>query len=1435
MIRLKIEAQFSSKQPISFTTKLEFLDSDGRSYLIPISGTTDNCLFTNFPYFQRTPFKEYQILSPNDSPILLQEAQNELDSSIIVQDKKKALSSVISSKTSYKKNIFGCSLIPNTLLTSSLENIQRWMNHFVLSTPLQCFPDDVISSNGAQFFDLFHYLTGRPFTNKGKFDIPLKKTERINLLIKQYNDFLLFIMSQGCLLGTIRPYYLLNYADFSFYLRTNQVEYLSNASFRPNPAQFAYISADAWITLFYQLIKVYYLSRISVKSFRKQFSNEKLPNFYLEDSNLYSVNEALILRWIELYQKDPKLRITNLDRDLRNSHYISSIIQGYINTPSIRSILNLKPECENPDDLLYNAEKVLQALSFIGLETHYQAKSLASPSARENLLFLIHIYESLLHYIPKEDPIIFSCILGEEVIKDIELKNPTKKTITFWVKYEGNKDFTINEDTVKIEPLGKVFYRVKFISRIFEQVTGRITFFNKRESNINAAAIVFDLKSDIIERKSVEVLKISTLMYQTKQEFLSIKNPFMNSPIEYADFQLSLIIEKLPKEVPQVKSPKKTAKRLIKEKNKGNKGNKTNKTNSSLESSKNSPKNSLTKGHIISNIKGNNSEILSFLMPTFILSKEKLRLKRGESIQISIFYLPMIYEDYKCKIICCDKEVGEFQLEIHAETLLPEVLYDIKPGNSTNPLYVETGITYECNIAFRNENLNNAKKFHEGRLANTAKYKENLLKFKQVTKSPEEIHFKTELVPPSPYITLPETFIIKDPLTQTSLPSISSPLGGKRSVLEEDIPELGSMTLLNSANEVNHLPIDLLFKFPVSNESHNLILRSEDNSDIRVYRLVLTINPKITKGVIKLKCPFGDVLKQDIPFYNPSERDWLIRSFINEDLNKYPIPTVFSCPKEFVVKRKSHWNSSISFNPVHSKDIYEGKLTIINTVTNDHFEYELIGQAEEPLAKRHIAIKCIAQKPLQKSIELQNPYSNRILTYIIETDLINTNGPNKISIDPFKTQLYTFTVNPLIGGVYTGSITFIEEHEREKFIWFTVCIETERSKPKSMIDLHSEIRKKSLCNIELFNPLDENIEFEVILEGEGLNGNPFLSIPRKNSVVYELEFLPLRVFHLNGSISFIHEKIGEIWYELSLISKEIKQEKLPLIKAELGKSIDLAILLENPSLKPAIVKALVTNPSNFSLKTDNIIIPPLKEATIQITYSPSKLEEVELGELFFESDNIGNWGFNVSGIGTPPKDFPLKKVECPVDRELTQVINFKNPLNEDIIVQIILKQEGNGFKLLGYKGTVTIQGQTNYQIPFIFTPKGIKEYYCEIIIEWNEKVKWVFPIKGLGEYIMNENIYSYKCKSREIFNGDLKLTVPGIVESFLKKAFRLEIENIPEEYISAVNRSLKIVSIKNMVNSLEDHLRFKIIFSPMKPFKVLLDMLLTTATGGRWK
>ena len=52
------------------------------------------------------------------------------------------------------------------------------------------------------------------------------------------------------------------------------------------------------------------------------------------------------------------------------------------------------------------------------------------------MLFCIQLYQSLPHYVPKAS-IEFPAVLGDLVTKNIELSNPSKNPISYWVKLIG--------------------------------------------------------------------------------------------------------------------------------------------------------------------------------------------------------------------------------------------------------------------------------------------------------------------------------------------------------------------------------------------------------------------------------------------------------------------------------------------------------------------------------------------------------------------------------------------------------------------------------------------------------------------------------------------------------------------------------------------------------------------------------------------------------------------------------------------------------------------------------------------------------------------------------------------------------------------------------------------------------------------------------------
>ena len=219
------------------------------------------------------------------------------------------------------------------------------------------------------------------------------------------------------------------------------------------------------------------------------------------------------------------------------------------------------------------------------------------------------------------------------------------------------------------------------------------------------------------------------------------------------------------------------------------------------------------------------------------------------------------------------------------------------------------------------------------------------------------------------------------------------------------------------------------------------------------------------------------------------------------------------------------------------------------------FEYDLIGVGEEPLAKDHIILNCIARHPTTHKVPIHNPLGEE-MKLKVETDLMNPEGPPEIKIKPQETYHYPLTITPILGGMYTGSIMFYyiqPEEYSNRYFWYTIMVNTQRPKAEKTIDLFTVIRKAAAFDIQLSNPLKELVVFEVIIEGEGLIGEQSFKLEPLQTATYELLFSPLRQFKSKGSIAFIHEKLGEIWYELNLQADETPVMKVPTMKAELGK------------------------------------------------------------------------------------------------------------------------------------------------------------------------------------------------------------------------------------------------------------------------------------------
>lgn len=161
-------------------------------------------------------------------------------------------------------------------------------------------------------------------------------------------------------------------------------------------------------------------------------------------------------------------------------------------------------------------------------------------------------------------------------------------------------------------------------------------------------------------------------------------------------------------------------------------------------------------------------------------------------------------------------------------------------------------------------------------------------------------------------------------------------------------------------------------------------------------------------------------------------------------------------------------------------------------------------------------------------------------------------------------------------------------------------VRTDSPKPESVIDMRACIRKATSAEISLSNPLNEPITFEVFFQGEGLIGDPSFSLEPKSIQTYNLIFSPLQANESQGNIGFLNEKVGEFWYDIRLIAEENPVQNLDLLECELGKMASHFVELENPTAKEILLNYRSSNPTNFEILPEKVVLPPYESLKVKI-------------------------------------------------------------------------------------------------------------------------------------------------------------------------------------------------------------------------------------------
>ena len=1285
--KLPVEVWFQSNKAVSFSAKIEFIDNSGKIYSIGVNGISDNSICSTFPYLYHA--SEYYTLG--GEPVQLHEREE--PSSHADNTTVKTSSASPSSSIGYR------------ITEQAQDFLVRWLNSCVLKLPIERFPLDLINSNGRHIYDMVELFSGKPVPKvaeggatgsqesegkggkgkgKGGKDAPAaaapaveetqegasprglrsREMQRVQMQVATYEQLLTHLKQYGALLCSVKPEHFLSLDMFHKYM---QHQY-PGMSRKACDKIFVFKSPDAWVSVITQLVKIFILNRITPKVFRNlpgmidgdaleieeggtTAANGQPPSAFLQncldprglaDSNVYSVHENILLRWMNFHfskantkeKYGPARVIRTFDADLQDGVVLGAIIAQHC--PGATSVMTMKYPCTNEEQTQQNAARIITAIQECELQFPIQPSDIANPQPFDMMLFVMFLFQNLPHYLPKAS-INFSTMLGQNLTKNIEMSNPSKKPITYQIHMAGSSDFQVKDgsETVRIEPRKSVNVGVEFVSRFSRSAEGQVTFTSRREGNVQAAAIVFRLKSKCAGSKPRVSRSITSTVYDPRTMELEIDNPFNDD----AEFEVKL-------------------------------------------------ENSLIESHEDRTVRKSS---LAAPLPAFHSSANKVKVKAGSSSKVTLTFLPFELATFLCNISVYDSRVGEYQLEVVGTSEMSSASLDSYKLTAKSG---ETGVK-EIQVPTRNPTFDKARAaFENPKGLNAGK----------VAQLPDVVEYKVSLS--SPYYKAQES-------VQVAMVKGGKAKGGDDQAI------------------LNKLMLEFLPKEP---GIFPCTIKLVSNVDTRIYTVEGTGTAPNTLAQLTFETTARESITQDIPIVNNTDNDWVIKAQFLIGAEE------FTCPMDFIAKKKGAAGATTSFFPLTFSPKWvcdvQCHLMLNNATTNEAYEYEMSGTAEEPAAEDHVTIRCKARDPTSHKFKVKN-FSSEMATFEVESDLLHISGPPTIDVKGGSSEEeYELKIQPLQTGSVTGCVVF-RDVQTGHFTWYTILIETSSPDAQQKLSLNCVVRQAIAVDIQLKNPIDDVVVFNVNLNGDGLLGeNEFVLAP-KETATYELVFSPLLPSKKTGTLFFVNDKVGEFWYELDLNAEKCPPEVVPRMACELGRSQRTQITIDNPTGQEINLKHKSTNKLNFKVVENRVVLPPLESATFSVEYTPSSLWEPnnphsvpEEAQIIMEHPACGAWVFELQGVGQAPKEAEKINVISQVNKPSSSTIMFKNPFLEATTVLVVMESsaEKGVFSLLTKKARLNVGPLGTAQIPFAFCPTRMAQMQADVFVTTLKPQLYVFYV-----------------------------------------------------------------------------------------------------------
>lgn len=1385
---LPVEVSFVAKKAMTFTVNIDFFDDMDGIFSIPVTCTADNSLMTTFGYVK---YREgsYTIGAETDKkPLVYAESEDAMEKDTTPRHSRDGSSAAGQDEAAGSSFHNLDQVLKKTLTKRSIERLRNWLNCNLLHDPIDDLVSSLQANQGKMMNELIELLFGKGPASTSKAEnvkvghdakaSPRKEAASLPSALEPFDSLLLFLKQYGACVSEIRSEFLLRYEE---YAKLPSEGKGSKVSAKLPERKFAARSLHAWSTVVYQLVKVFYFSRITWKSLKTMPQSapvqqvaalEKWNGLNADPtcagSNVYSVPECIILRWLSIHfgavfgvkNTDKKKanesgsRLCNFEGDVRDCKAYAACVQSYIPSLAIKFDVNkengfvLNPSSSS--DLERNATLLLDAMREYGMDTRVTGREFLDFSGRDHLLFSAYLFNTLPQYVPKTT-IKFKGKLLERISKQIEISNPTRWPVDYQVSLDGNDEFKIVDQKFHLEPKSTGNFAIQVTPRFSKKIDGRCMFISSRGGTFSAATMIFNLETDIDGDSAIRTVdNLETSMYEVIQHEVQIENPFpMNGQFSVQVHQ-EYVKDPAGKAYPEEAS-------------------------------------------------------LALFPDAFWSPMDSLPIKKNEKAKFVLQFLPCVRGQYRAHVTFKDDKVGEFAYNFVGTCNPPKALETVSIQTEA-----AVSLTREISIPFRNTALEKAMQQKEERFKifkgsrKGAQQKEFDTDGKEVTYKLDFVNEK--FVGPNPFYSGPKTFLMKPE--------------------QREDEEAAKRKSRNDKLQGQNFNISFTPKGP---GSYNGFLLLSSPWDVRLIAIEGKSRSPGMKAELEFNCPARQQITQDIPVTNTSEKEWIVSAQLSGEY--------FSGPRELRVPSGRTKSYTLNFNPQWMCDA-SGQLVLRNNDTQEKYTYVLKGKAEEPLAENTIPVECKARETRKITINVPNITFDEV-TYVVETDLPFVAGDSKITVPKMEVGKYVLNINPQISGKTTGSITFVAPNKQ--YVWFVLQLAVLRPPPEDTITIDAEVRKGSAAEITITNPTDKLVDFMVRRKGEGLFGDDILTIEPSRSAVYQLAFAPVKSGTVDGVISFNNDDIGEFWYRLSLVGKDAPPQQLNF-QCEIGKSTTQEVFLQNPLDTECTMIISNTNEVNYTIVPQQVVLRPNSSTRVAITYIPSAIQSGQEALIRLFHSSAGLWEFKCRGTGLPPTKMDSITCIAQVGRMSSVNVMFRNPFPTPKRFVVSLNSTDNVFSLMQKKSSLTLGPFQTAQISVAYQPQSIAAHTASVVAQLvqDQQIEaadlvWEFPIAGVAEHLSVDAPIKLQCKSRKRTNISHSFVLEGYQGNSNNEEFDAELVVGKDVTLGkAISNSL---TFRRQDDSARGPLSvaYDFDFSPLRPFTATVEFLIKKKGGGAWR